>query len=404
MCKYHQMSTDGRPVVVVGGGIGGVVAALALIRIGRDVVVLERTAEPADTGSGITLFPNAMAALDVIGAGDAVRAVGAPPPAGSSGMRLPDGRVVVDASLVPAVADLYAFHRAALHRALRGLLPSGVLCTSTEVTTVRHHLNGVVVDVAGEPSIEADLVVAADGLRSRTRAAIHPNYAGPRYAGYTSWRGVTSVPVELAGVAGETWGAGERFGILPLPDGRVYWFAVANLPAGSRVDGHAEVQRRFGGWHAPIPALLSTTAPDAVLSLDIHDLTLPLPSFVAGQVVLLGDAAHAMTPDVGQGAGQAIEDAVVLAAALAAQPMADALVRYDAERRERTERILKLARRTGRIAQAQGELAVRLRTMLMRLTPPAMSLKMVQRVTAWTPPQVPQPGPPAPGPAAEGPA
>jgi 2-polyprenyl-6-methoxyphenol hydroxylase-like FAD-dependent oxidoreductase len=186
---------------------------------------------------------------------------------------------------------------------------------------------------------------------------------GTRYAGYTSWRGVTPVPVDVAGVAGETWGPGHRFGILPLRDGRVYWFAVANLPPDAQLDGHAEVLRRFGGWHLPIPALLAATAPETVLSLDIYDLTLPLPAFVVGRVALLGDAAHAMTPDVGQGAGQAIEDAVVLAAALTRGSMSEALVRYDAERRKRTQQILKAARRTGRFAQTQGTVGVAVRTL-----------------------------------------
>ena len=387
-------SRDPRPVVVVGGGIGGVVAALALLRIGREVVVLERAADPADVGSGITLFPNAMASLDAIGAGDAVRDVGAPPPAGTTGLRLPDGRIVVDAASVPIVRGLCALHRIDLHRALRSLLPAGVLTTGVEVTGVRPLAGGAAVEVADGSSVEASLVVAADGLRSRVRAALHPTYPGPRYSGYTSWRGVTSVPVALSGVAGETWGRGERFGILPLRDGRVYWFAVANLPAGTCLDAHAEVRRRFGGWHAPIPTLLANTPPEVVLSLDIHDLTLPLPAFADGRVVLLGDAAHAMTPDIGQGAGQAIEDAVVLAAALAGLPTTEAMAHYDRERRPRTEGIVKVARRTGRLAQAEGRVAVRSRTSLMRLAPPSLALKMVERITRWTPPAVPARRPP----------
>ena len=380
------MSTTDRPVVVVGGGIGGVTAALALLRTGREVLVLERAAKPTDTGSGITLFPNAMAALDAIGVGEAVRDAGAPPPVGSSGMRLPDGRVVVDASAVPSVAGLQALHRAELHRALRSQLPTGVLRAGAEVTGVRTRGDGVEVEVADGKPIEADLVVAADGMRSRIRTTLHPEHPGLRYSGYTSWRGLTSEPVDVDGVAGETWGPGERFGILPLRDRRVYWFAVANLPAGTRIDAHAEVRRRFGHWHTPIPALLAATPPEAVLALDIHDLALPLPPFATGRVALLGDAAHAMTPDIGQGAGQAIEDAVVLAAALAGQPVPEALESYDRQRRPRTTSILTAARRTGRFAQLHGTVPVALRTLLMRLTPPAASLKMVQRITAWTPP------------------
>ncbi len=384
------MGVRRRTAVVVGGGIGGVTAALALTRIGLDVVVLERTDVPVDRGSGITLFANALAALDAIGTGSAVRAAGAPPPAGSSGMRLPAGQVVVDASALPAVQDLYAFHRADLQRALRSQLPDGVLRTGAQVTGVSADTDRAVVELADGERLEADLVVAADGLRSRIRAALHPRYAGPRYSGYTSWRGVTPEPLDVAGIAGETWGRGERFGILPLRDGRVYWFAVANLPPDADLEAHDEVTRRFGGWHTPIPALISATPPEAVLSLDIYDLALPLPSFAVGPVALLGDAAHAMTPDVGQGAGQAIEDAAVLAAAIAREAtVPEALSAYDDARRRRTAGIVKAARRTGRLAQADGTLAVGLRTLLMRLTPPALSLKMVQRITAWTPPEVP---------------
>jgi 2-polyprenyl-6-methoxyphenol hydroxylase-like FAD-dependent oxidoreductase len=377
--------------VVVGGGIGGVAAALALIRTGWSVVVLEKSEQPVDQGSGITLFANAMAALDAIGAGEAVRAAGAPPPAGSSGLRLPSGTVVVDASAVPAVHDLYAFHRAHLHRALRSQLPKHVLRTGSEVIAVRIASDRATVELADGRRLEADLVVAADGLRSRIRAALQPRYPGPRYAGYTSWRGVTAAAVDVAGIAGETWGAGERFGILPLRDGRVYWFAVANLPAGAAESAHEEVLHRFGGWHTPIPAVISATPAETILALDIHDLPLPLPAFAVGPVALLGDAAHAMTPDVGQGAGQAIEDAVVLAAALDREPtVIGALAAYDRVRRRRTAQIVRAARRTGRLAQAQHPLAVRLRTLLMRLTPPALSLKMIQRITSWTPPMVPE--------------
>ncbi len=131
---------------------------------------------------------------------------------------------------------------------------------------------------------------------------------------------MTREPFALTAV-GETWGSGERFGITPLPDGRVYWFAVANGAATSAVanqtsdavSGVDEVRRRFTGWHDPIPALLDATDPDTVLRNDIIELAAPLPSFVNGRIALVGDAAHAMTPNLGQGGNLAIEDAVTLA-------------------------------------------------------------------------------------------
>jgi len=378
-----------RHALVVGGGIGGVTAAIALGRVGWQVSVLERAASISDVGSGITLFPNAVRALDALGAGDAIRAAGAPPPA--AGMQRPDGTVVVDVSEVPSVGGIVALHRADLHRTLRSFLADGVLRTGVEVTSVATEAGTATVTTADGGTLTADLVVAADGLRSTARAALWPEHAGPRYAGYTSWRAVTAEPVENVEYGGETWGRGLRFGILPLRDGRVYWFAVANAPAGAEApDPHAEVVARFGGWHDPIPRLLAATPPGDVLHLDIHDLYLPLPPFARGRVALLGDAAHAMTPDVGQGACQAIEDAVTLASALAGEPdVPRALAAYDAQRRPRTESVVKAARRTGRLAQADGAVVVALRGLLMRVVPPSASLRMVERITAWTPPPLP---------------
>jgi 2-polyprenyl-6-methoxyphenol hydroxylase-like FAD-dependent oxidoreductase len=375
--------------LVVGGGIGGVATAIALGRIGWDVTVLERATSVTDVGSGITLFPNALRALDVLGVGDAVRGAGAPPPA--AGLQQPDGAVVVDVSAVPSVGGIFAFHRADLHRTLRSFLPDGVLRPGAEVTSVDSVNGGARVALAGGERLYADLVVAADGLRSTVRGALWPDHPGPRYAGYTSWRGVTAEPVEGIEYGGETWGRGLRFGLLPLKDRRVYWFAVANGPAGTESpDPHGEVVRRFGSWHDPIPRLIAATPPDRVLHLDIHDLTLPLPPFARGRVTLLGDAAHAMTPDVGQGACQAIEDAVTLAAALAGEPdVPRALSVYDEQRRSRTASIVKAARRTGRMAQADGAVTVALRGLLMRVVPPSASLRMVERITAWTPPPLP---------------
>jgi 2-polyprenyl-6-methoxyphenol hydroxylase-like FAD-dependent oxidoreductase len=381
-----------RSALVVGGGIGGVTAAIALRRIGWDVTVLERAASISDVGSGITLFPNALRSLDVLAAGDAVRAVGAPPPA--AGLQKPDGRVVVDVSAVPSVGGIYAFHRADLHRVLRSFLPDGVLRPGTDVTDAGPAGGadgaGARVTLADGSTLTADLVVAADGLRSTVRAALWPDHPGPRYAGYTSWRAVTAEPVAGIEYGGETWGRGERFGTLPLRDGRVYWFATANVPAGESGAPHEEVRRRFGGWHDPIPRLLAATPPDDVLRLDIHDLHLPLPPFARGRVALLGDAAHAMTPDVGQGACQAIEDAVTLAAALGGEPdVPRALSVYDDQRRPRTRSIVKAAKRAGRLAQAEGAVAVAVRDLMMRVVPPSASLRMVERITAWTPPPLP---------------
>lgn len=358
----------GMNVTVIGAGIGGLVTAIGLQRAGANVTVLERARGPAFSGSGLSLFGNAFTALDAIGMGDEVRALGAGRPDLRAGQRRPDGRRL---AVTPsdALRDLRVVHRADLHRVLAAALTPRTIRYGEAVTA--------------EPP-GADLVVAADGLRSRTRAS-WPGDPGVRYAGYSAWRGVTGTPVDLRGEAGETAGRGERFGLAPLADGRVYWFATVSLPAGTRfADEHAEVLRRFAGWHAPIGEVLAATPAETVFRTDIHDLAGPVPAFRRGRTVLLGDAAHAMTPDLGQGAGQAMEDAATLVALLRTRPVEEALDAYDRLRRARTAPIAARARRVGQVMQSRS----RLRDPLLRLTA-GLAGRELAAIQSWQPPAEP---------------
>jgi 2-polyprenyl-6-methoxyphenol hydroxylase-like FAD-dependent oxidoreductase len=203
------------------------------------------------------------------------------------------------------------------------------------------------------------LVVAADGIRSVIRQALHPEYKGLRYSGYTAYRGIADVLIDDGG--GETWGRGQRFGFARLIDGRIYWYATANQPAGQGGD-HATVCKEFGDWHDPIPAILAGTPPQAVLQNDIYDLAVPLVPFVQGRVVLLGDAAHAMTPNLGRGACSAIEDAGALARHLAEPAsLGTALAAYDRDRRSATTRLVKRSRGVGRAGQVDNRVVVAIR-------------------------------------------
>jgi 2-polyprenyl-6-methoxyphenol hydroxylase-like FAD-dependent oxidoreductase len=365
-----------KTAMVVGGGIAGLAAAIGLRRVGWQVRVMERAAVLDDAGAGISVQANGMRALDVLGVGDAVRAVGAAQ--GGGGIRIPEGKWLshMDAEAAARIlgSPVYSFLRADLHRVLRSALPADCVVT------------GVTVD---EVVRTADLVVVADGVHSRMRAQLFPDHPGAVYAGTTVVRGVTSAPVQTEVDIDQTWGRGAEFGSTRLLDGRVEWHAAYNAAEGVRHDDLLpEMARRFGRWHAPIPALLAATEPGAVLHHDVYELWTPLPAYVADRVVLVGDAAHAMTPHLGQGASQALEDAVCLAAYLGSEATMDAaLIRYDRERRPRTQAVVGAARQTGRIGQQlQGRFAVALRNAGIRITPSSAAVKAMVKYALWEPP------------------
>ncbi|WP_369373115.1 FAD-dependent monooxygenase [Streptomyces sp. cg36] len=379
--------TGERSAIVAGGGIGGLAAGLALTRSGWRVKVLERAATFGEVGAGLSLWPNGVRALDALGVGDQVREQALAET--RAGVRDTAGRWLSRTDtqeLADRFGPLVMVHRARLLDILRAALPAGTLCAANEVTRVGPRDRGVEVEHGGTAS-RADLLVAADGIRSTVRSALWPQAPGPRYAGYTTWRLVVDAGQRLP-VGGESWGRGERVGIAPLPDGRTYLFCVANAPEGQREPGREldAIRRRFGHWHDPIPQLLAAADEESVLRHDIHALP-PLASFVSGRAVLLGDAAHAMTPNLGQGANQALEDAVTLAALLDTRPDVDAaLTAYDLARRPRTQRIARRSRRIGAVAQWRSAPATALRDLLLRMTPDSAVLGGLAPVLDWRPP------------------
>ncbi|MFJ3583125.1 FAD-dependent monooxygenase [Streptomyces sp. NPDC090127] len=378
-----------RAATIVGGGIGGLATAVALHRRGWRVEVLERAPEFTEIGAGISLWPNALRALDALGLAGTVRDLGAVEASG--GVRDHKGRWLSRTDTAELVRrfghPLVVLHRADLLRALAEALPPDRLRPGSEVTAVRDDAHGPVVEHHHGTS-RSDVLVAADGLHSTVRRALWPDAPEPRYAGYTAWRMVTEPLAEPPAEGAATWGRGERFGYTALPGGRMYCFATASLPPGTASGSteHAELLRRFGSWPDPIPALLAAVPADAVLRHDLYELPPPA-SFVHGRVALLGDAAHAMTPNLGQGACQALEDAVTLAACLDGAPDTPAaLLAYDRLRRPRTRSVARRSARLGTIGQLAWPPAALARDIAARLTPERVTLRSMTSVLGWTPP------------------
>lgn len=362
--------------MVIGAGIAGLATAVALRRAGHDVSVIEQRQDGATaTGAGISIWPNALAALDVIGLGDQVRGAGGRISAGA--VRWRDGRWLRRPStdrIVHALGEpLVVIHRATLTGILAGALPAGTVTYDVTATALDVSRTRARITLSDGAIAEVDAVVGADGVDSMVARHLNGELAR-RYAGYTAWRGIASYAMD-PDLAGETMGPGLEVGHVPLRASdatgdssggeHTYWFATQRAPRGQTApDGeHAHLCRVFGDWPDPIPGLLAATEPAAVLRNDMYDRA-PAARWARDRAVILGDAAHPMRPHLGQGGCQGLEDAAILAALTGGETdLATAFARFEMFRRPRVRALVAEARTVGQIINmrptALGALASR---------------------------------------------
>lgn len=372
-------------IAVAGAGIGGLVLAVALQERGVEVLVLEAEDQVRASGAGISLWPNAMAALDVVGLGDLVRSVGHP--VSTAALRLPGGALAGTVSSEQFEAalggHLVCVDRGELVQALAGRLSPGTVRTASPVTGFTAGAASVDVLLTEGRRVEAQALAGADGFRSAVAVAL----AGPlppAYSGYTAWRGIADLGIEDG-----MWAClfdGHEVGWLPVPGDRTYWFATASLPEAHELPGGdgAYLGALLERCPDPVPGLLAATPDDRLLRTDVMDRAVPR-RWGRGLVTLLGDAAHPMRPHLGQGGCQAIEDAVVLAQHLAGgdDPVA-ALRRYE----DRRVRRAMWVRRLSTWATMTAPAGIRSRaldgaTRLMRDRSAAAALRLVAPVTSY---------------------
>ena len=356
-------------VVIVGAGIGGLTAAIALRRAGIDAVVLERAPELREVGAGISLWPNAINAFRRLGIGDAVEAAGTR--VGDTVIGDWRGRALHQSSsdLVEARfgAPLVMIRRAALHAVLVQSLGEDFLRVDTQCLSFEQDLDGVRLRLADGGTEHCDVAIGADGLHSVMRAGTVGDGA-PRRSGVQAWRAIASVDGQLADQiqVGEFWGKGSLFGVQSLGGGAFYWYAASSRNgAQDGTDAKPGLLRLFNSWAAPVSTLIeATTGP--ILCNDLYDRRVP--SVLAfGRVALLGDAAHPMLPSLGQGACQAVVDGEVLAEALAETDDPAAGLRLYSDRRRRTASLaVTQSRRMFKVAHARSPVTVGLRNALLR--------------------------------------
>jgi 2-polyprenyl-6-methoxyphenol hydroxylase-like FAD-dependent oxidoreductase len=337
-------------IVVVGAGIAGLATAVGLQQHGYEVIVVEERTDTS-TGAAISIWPNALAALDHIGLGDAVREAGGRVTTAAlrwhngSWLRRPAAERFVKALGEPLVVVQRSVLRDILTAALAaqtveyGLAATGLIADGNKV---RLRLSDATVRMA-------DAVIGADGTHSVVARHLNGSLTN-RYVGYTAWRGIARHTLDPK-LAGETLGPGVEFGHVPVGPDSTYWFSTERAPEGCRSPrGELRyLQAKFADWAEPIPSVLAATPDTDVLRDDLYDRA-PAPHWARGPVVLVGDAAHPMRPHLGQGGCQALEDAAILDEFVNQSPaLVTSFAQFEAFRRPRIKSLIRKSKLIGTV-------------------------------------------------------
>lgn len=398
-------SARGRRAIVIGAGLGGLATAIGLSRAGFEVVLCERARELTPAGFGIGVTTNGLQALQMLGAYEAVAQRGCA--AADARIMTPRGELL---TIVPArtIGDRVGvptriFHRAALQQALLSQLPPGCLRLSAHCVAVDPlQTGGVRARLEDGTSIEADVLIGADGVNSSVRRMLH-GADEPRFAHYVIWLSVMELthPVLTPGYNAHYWGVGSRFGMHDIGNGQWYWWGTQNKSAVperlrtlhmARCDENAadmaELAHVFRDFPDEVRHAIRSTPESRVFLVNTRDRK-PLQSWSRGAVTLLGDAAHPMLTSLGQGAVMGFEDAAVLVRCLTlAKDVPSALAAYDQLRIPRTTQVVEATRRMSAIEQTGNLRAVRLRNQLVKHLPAALAERQLASISTFEMPDV----------------
>ena len=353
--------------LIIGGGICGLTTAIALSRIGIEVQVFEQAAEVREVGAGLTLWANGLYALEKLGLGN--EAIRAGQTVKTFRFLTMQGKTLGDINIDSLAARMQvpnvSIHRKELIAVLEKHTSPESVFLSHELESFTQNGDMVTARFAGGQEHSGDILLACDGFHSRVREQMLGSTPA-KYAGYTCWRGLAPLEQsdQLDRSVIHTFGCGAQFGALDVGNGLIAWYGTGNTPPGikeSPLERKLDALKRFAGWHQPIPEILQRTEASDYLKNDIYDRQ-PVRTWAQGRVLLMGDAAHPTTPNLGQGACQAIEDAAVLAEHLeSAADYTTAFQEYCHRRMERTAEVVLWSRRTGQLSQVENPILCGLR-------------------------------------------
>jgi 2-polyprenyl-6-methoxyphenol hydroxylase-like FAD-dependent oxidoreductase len=375
--------------LVIGGGIAGLSTAIALEQAGIPCEVFESAPEFREVGAGIWMAPNAMQVFQHLGIADLVARGGFPLRAGE--LATDKGEVISTMSMEEIARELagggewhstVAIHRGRLQRILLEQLRPDQIHTGKRFVRYEEENDRIKAVFEDGTEVEGDIILAADGIHSAVRAQMAPN-SELRYSGQTCWRGIADLELGKSSYKSmrEMWGGADRFGYSPISENEVYWFAVSLAGQGGKDDRtvlSAELKGKYRGFAEPVSKILAATPVEQIIRGDILDLK-PISKWYAGRVLLLGDAAHATTPNLGQGGCQAVEDAWTLAGLLhKSEDWERVFPAFEAARREKVDGIVRNSWRMGKLAHWRRGKG--LRNWLLRKAPEAAMRRSMKKM------------------------
>lgn len=359
--------------MIIGGGVAGLTAAIALRTIHREFMLFEQSPALRGIGAGFGLAANAMQALHILGLKEEVEKIGYY--LDSYNILDQNGHILFkpDTQRISTKYDQknFALHRADLHAYLLSKISPEQIKLDRRAVKLEQHDSYVQVFFDDGSTHKANYLIIADGVKSPLRQQIIPS-STPRYAGYTCWRAIIDNTKIKLNNSFETWGRAGRFGVTPLVKDRIYWYACVNGPANNPTFKNTTVQdlqQRYSTYHSPVLEILHATKDQDLIWSDIVDIK-PLDHLAYHNILLIGDAGHATTPNMGQGACQAIEDVAVLVDELKKDKTTiDAFRSFEKRRLARTRYITETSRQIGNVAQWENPIMITVRNSIARILP-----------------------------------
>ncbi|AWV97092.1 FAD-dependent monooxygenase [Arcticibacterium luteifluviistationis] len=367
-------------ITIIGAGIGGLTAAIALKQKGFEIQLFEAAPEFKKVGSGINLAINAMQVYKKLGLYDTIFSAGSH----TNLIKITDDNLTPLSSIDSKYFEekykvkSVAIHRATLHQILLNALSDTPLHLNKKVKALRQSESGIELDFEDGTSHKSSVLIAADGIHSIIRKSIFDD-TSIRIAKQICWRGVTKkieLPKKYQTELNEAWGKGKRFGFVAISKNEFYWYALANYKENFQEEfQNIDLAEYYANFHPIVSEIINSTPKENILTNEISDLN-PIPNWYEKNICLLGDSAHATTPNLGQGACQAIESSLVLAHCLTKHKSPEKAFKEFEERRiKKAQNVIKTSWRVGKMAHLQNSFLITVRNYVLRNTPKNITSK-----------------------------